>query len=1020
MQLVAILIVILQNKRTINIEILMKSNNSTSSIYKRILESRKYYFHDTAFDTLMQKRIRRVLLISSNYDAFMLEEDGRIDEQIFNEYVSQNLRQPPEFIKAATAQHALRVLQEDDIDLVISMLSISDMPAVELAKEIKEIYPEKPLVILTQMNREVNLMLKTEDLSAVDYVFAWLGDTNLLVAIIKLIEDKMNVEHDVKEVGVQTILLVEDSIRFYSIYLPEIYRIIFKQSQSFVDEAVNKHQKMLRMRGRPKILLATNYDDAIELYKEYRLNMLGVISDITYKKDGVTTEMAGIELTKVLRKDNPYLAILLQSSEKKFEAYAEKLKVGFIHKASKNLSRKLRRYLKESLAFGDFIFVDPITNEEIGKASNLRELQTKILEIPDEVINHHAINNSFSRWLTARSLFQIAQLFGPVSADEFDSSDDLRNFMFNVISSYRHTKGRGVIAKFDKEKFDDYLMFSRIGDGSIGGKARGLAFIDSLIKKDVLSESYDDVLVTIPRTVVICTDIFDEFMDEDDLYEAAFSTELSDPEILEQFIKAELPERIIEDLKALIEVIKKPLAVRSSSLLEDSHYQPFAGVYSTYMIPFVEDKAVMLKLLVNAIKSVYASAYYKSSKSYMEATKNALDEEKMGIVIQEICGNYYDDKYYPTMSGVGRSINFYPIAPELAEDGIVNIALGLGKIIVEGEETLRFSPRYPKKILQLSSPSMALKNTQHSFYALDLSKEEFDPSCDEGVNLVKVRVRDAEKDSSMKYVSSTFDFQNNIIRHGTQYTGKKIITFAGPLQFETFPLAKIVDNILKVCQKEMNTPVEIEFACHLDVAPGEPRVFSFLQLRPIVESQDKDRVIIDKDKIDNALIYSETALGNGQEDNIFNLIYVKPEVFDASKTAIIAERINAINQKMIKEDKNYILVGPGRWGSSDPWLGIPVNWSQISMAKLIIESGLENFRIDPSQGTHFFQNLTSFRVGYFTINPFQGEGLYDTDFLDSKPAIYEDEFIRHIEFKKPLVYKIDGKSNMGIVLKPED
>ena len=802
--------------------------------------------------------------------------------------------------------------------------------------------------------------------------------------------------------------------------MPEIYRIIFKQSQTFVDEAVNQHQKMLRMRGRPKILLATNYEEAISIYKEYSMNILGVISDISYNRGGKKDPKAGIRLTNYLRKDNPYLAILLQSSELKNEKFAKELNVGFIYKFTRNLPRRIRTYLKESLAFGDFIFKNPKTLEEVDRASNLRELQYKILNLPDDVIEYHSRKNSFSRWLTARSLFQIAQLFRPVSIDEFDSYDDLRNYMFTVISSYRQTKGRGVIAKFDKDKFDGYLMFSRIGDGSIGGKARGLAFIDSLIKKDILTHHYKDVLVTIPRTVVVSTDVFDEFMEEQDLYDTAFSTDLTDEEILKRFVEAKLPDRIIDDLKALIEVIRKPLAVRSSSVLEDSHYQPFAGIYSTYMIPSVEDKKKMLKLLSNAIKSVYASVYYASSKSYMEATKNSLEEEKMGIVIQEICGKYYGDRYYPTISGVARSINFYPIAPELPRDGIANIAMGLGKTIVDGGVSLRFSPKYPKKILQLSSPDMALKGTQKQFYALDLSKEEFDPSCDEGVNLIKLRTKDAENDSSMKYIASTYDYQNNTIRHGTHYDGKKIITFAGPLQFDTFPLAEIVASILKTCQKEMNTPVEIEFACHLDVAPGEPRIFSFLQLRPIVENIDKQQVRIDKVDKDDIIIYSESALGNGEENNIYDIIYVKPEVFDASKTLLIAEKIDALNKKMIKTNTNYILIGPGRWGSSDPWLGVPVKWSQISMAKLIIESGLKDFRIDPSQGTHFFQNLTSFRVGYFTINPYQNDGFYDSAYLDEQKAVYEDDFIRHIKFSKPVVYKIDGKRNRGIVCKVKE
>ncbi|MBN2667859.1 MAG: phosphoenolpyruvate synthase [Bacteroidales bacterium] len=995
-------------------------SKSGSSIYRRILESRKYYFHDTAFDTLMQNRINKVLLISSNYDAFMLEEDGRIDEQIFNEYVSLNLRHPPIFVRATTAQEAFRTLKEDQIDLVISMLSISDMAAFDLAKKIKQIYPNKPIVVLTQMSREVSMLLNTEDFSAVDYVFSWLGNSNILLAIIKLIEDKMNVDHDVKEVGVQTILLVEDSIRFYSIYLPEIYRIIFKQALTFMEEAVNQHQKMLRMRGRPKILLARSYEEAIQIYKNYSMNILGVISDISYKRNGEKDPLAGIKLTHFLRKDNPYLAILLQSSEIRNEKYAHELNVGFLYKYSKNLSGKLRRYLKDSLAFGDFVFKDPKTMEEIDRASNLRELQKKILTLPDEVIDYHSRKNSFSRWLNARSLFQIAQLFRPLSVEEFDSYDDLRHYMFNVIASYRQTKGRGVIAKFDKALFDDYLMFSRIGEGSIGGKARGLAFIDSLIKRNKIIDHVDDVLITIPRTVVISTDIFDEFMEMHDLYDTAFSTTLSDEEILKQFVNASLPTRIHDDLKALIEVVKKPLAVRSSSVLEDSHYQPFAGIYTTYMLPHTSNKTTMLKLLANAIKSVYASVYYASSKAYMEATKNSLEEEKMGIVIQEVCGEHYGDWYYPTLSGVARSVNFYPMGPEKPSEGVANVALGLGKTIVDGEVSLRFSPKYPKKVLQLSSPEMALRDTQKNFYALDLSKVDYDPSCDEAVNLVKLSIRDAEKGTALKHISSTYDLKNNVIKHGTHHEGKKLITFAGPLQFDTFPLAKIVSSLLETCQKEMNTPVEIEFAANLDVKKGDPKVFSFLQVRPIVESQDSINVKIEEEEIEKALIYSQSALGNGVDESVYDIIYVKPEVFDASKTKLIAEKINAINQQMSQQNRNYILVGPGRWGSSDPWLGVPVKWAQISMAKLIIESGLKDYRIDPSQGTHFFQNLTSFRVGYFTLNPYTNEGRYDTQFLNEKSSVYEDEYIRQVRFRKPIVFKIDGKTNKGIVLKPED
>ncbi len=991
--------------------------NKNHSIYKRISDSKKYYFQDTAFDTLMQKRIDKVLIISSHYDAFMLEEDGRIEEQIFNEYIALNLRHPPVFVQATSAQKALEILETEEIDLVISMLNISHTDTLDLSKKIKEMYPEKPLVLLTQMSREVSMRLESEDFSFVDYVFAWLGDANLLLAIIKLIEDKMNVEHDVKEVGVQTILLVEDSIRFYSIYLTEIYRIIFKQAQLFVDEGLNQHQKMLRMRGRPKILLATNYNEAIEIYNKYNLNMLGVISDMSYNKDGQRDDLAGISLIQYLRKSNPFLAILLQSSDLENQKYAEEFNVGFIHKYTKNLPRKIRNYLKESLAFGDFIFRDPDTGEEIARAQNLRCLQKQLVNIPAHIIEHYSRKNSFSRWLTARSLFQIARLFRPISVDEFDDIEEIREYMLKVIASYRQAKGRGVIAKFDKQDFDDYTMFSRIGDGSIGGKARGLAFIDSLIKRHFLIDHLDDVIISIPRTVVVSTDVFDEFMEQSDLYEVAFSPDLSDDEILEQFVSKRLPDRILDDLNALIECTRTPLAVRSSSVLEDSHYQPFAGIYSTYMIPVVEDKSQMLRLLTNAIKSVYASVYYQSSKAYMEATKNSIEEEKMGIVIQEVCGQDYGDTFYPTISGVARSVNFYPIEPEKHEDGVANIAFGLGKTIVDGGESVRFSPKYPKKILQLSSPDMALKSAQKTFYALDLSKKEYNPSCDEGVNLVKLDVKEAENHSSLKYVASTYDYQNNMIKPGIYHEGKKIVTFSALLEYESFPLAKILTSLLEVCEKEMNTPVEIEFACNLDVPRDEPKVFNFLQLRPIVDTQDTQKVDVEDLDKDKTILYAEAALGNGIDNTVSDIIYVKPESFNPADTKIIAEKIRQRNALMVSQEENYILIGPGRWGSSDPWLGVPVPWSHISGAKLIAESGLKDYRIDPSQGTHFFQNLTSFRVGYLTLNPDINDGFYDCDYLNQQEAIYEDEYIRHIHFDEPLVYKIDGKNQKAVLYK---
>ncbi len=986
---------------------------------KTSINAKKFYFSDISFSNLMMKRIYHVLLISSAYDAFLLEEDGRIDEQIFNEYVSLNLRYPPQFIIANSEKEAFAKLNEGNIDLIITMLSAEEQDTFDLAEKIKEKYTAIPIVVLTPFSREVSIKVNQEDLSTIDYIFSWLGDAELLLAIIKLIEDKMNVEHDVETVGVQTIILVEDSIRFYSSYLPNIYKIIFKQSKAFMTEGLNDHKKMLRMRGRPKILLATNYEEAIYLYKKYKHNLLGIISDISYNRKGVKDKTAGVRLCKKIKNDNKFVPILLQSSETENNKIAKKLKVGFLNKNSKTLSHELRNFIKKYFSFGDFVFICPDTSKEVARASDLKALQEIIFQIPDKSLLYHIERNHFSKWLRARALFPLAELFMDVTLDDFDEFDDVKRFLFDAIASFRLNKARGVIADFKRDSFDEYSIFTRIGDGSLGGKARGLAFLDTLIKRNKLYDKYDEVVITIPRTLVLCTDVFDEFMEDNELYKIAL-TEKNDEVILKKFVKARLPMRIHEDLFKFISVVNNPIAIRSSSLLEDSHYQPFAGIYNTYMIPnVITDEKLMSEMLCNAIKCVYASAFYKDSKAYMTATANIIDEEKMGIVLQEVTGKQSGEKFYPVISGVARSINFYPIEPEKPENGIANIALGLGKYIVDGGVTLRFSPKYPKKVLQISTPEMALRETQKHFYALDLCASNFKPSIDDSINILKLKISEAEKDKSLKHIASTFDFNNNIIRDGVNYDGKKLITFSNILKHDTFPLAKIIEDILEIGQEEMGKPVEIEFAVDMNSTSEIKKVFNILQIRPIVANNQT----IDEDLSEipdkSLILSSDSALGNGIIDDIFDFVYVKPESFNAAKNNEIVEMISKINEQFIEEQKNYILVGPGRWGSSDPWLGIPVRWAQISAARIIVESGLENYRIDPSQGTHFFQNLIAFRVGYFTINPFMKDGFYDLDYLEGFDAIYEDDFIRHIRFKNPIVVKIDGQKNKGVIFKPE-
>ncbi len=977
----------------------------------------KHSFAETAFEQLLKRRIFNILLVCSKYDAFLLEEDGRIEEQIFEEYINLNLRYPPKFIQVTSANEAFDVLSTKPIDLIVTMLNVEGMDTFSLAKKIKSEYPHKPIVVLTPFSREVSLKLKREDLSAIDYVFSWLGNASIMLAIIKLIEDTMNAEHDIMKVGVQAIILVEDSIRYYSAYLPSLFKIVLTQSEQFMTEGLNEHQKMLRMRGRPKVLLARNYEQAELLYKKYKHNLLGVITDMSYPHNGTMDMQAGVNLIDMVKADNPYLPILLQSSDNSNQLIANQLKVGFIHKYSKTLSIELHNFVVKYFAFGDFIFTEPTTGQEIIRAKDLKSLQEIIFQVPDHSLQYHITRNHFTKWLTARALFPIADIFKNIAAEDFENTDQVRNFIVDTIDGYRQSKGRGIIAKFYPDSYDKYQIFSRIGDGSLGGKGRGLAFIDQVIKHNNLMHKFDNIVVSIPRTVVICTDVFEEFMELNNLFPIALSN-ADNNEILEHFLKASLPVQINDDLCALIAVAQNPFAIRSSSLLEDSHYQPFAGIYSTYMVPNVKGNTTqMLEYLSQAIKCIYASVYYKESKAYMKATHNAIGEERMAIVLQEVTGSAHGEKFYPNLSGVARSLNFYPIEPEKTDDGIANIALGLGKHVVEGKPSLRFSPKYPKKLLQLSTPEMAIKETQKTFYALDLNPSSFKPSTNDGANILELSIKDAIADGTLEACGSTYDFENQRISDG--YTGKgvPIVSFAPILKHKLFPLPEILQNILKIGQLEMNNPVEIEFAVNLNTPVDKPKIFSMLQIRPIAQNRDIINADFDSLKKSDMVLYSPSALGNGIINNVFDIVYVKSDRFSPSKTHQIASELEQLNQTLSNNDRNYILIGPGRWGSSDSWLGVPVKWPQISSAKIIVEAGQNNYKIDPSQGTHFFQNLTSFRVGYITVNEYMDEGFIDYEYLSKLEACYETEMLRHVCLKNSLQIIIDGQKRIGVILK---
>ena len=977
------------------------------------LKLNQLYFKDTQFANLMTKRIFNVLLVANPYDAFMLEDDGRIDEKIFIEYMNLSLRYPPRFTQVSTPEETWKQLGNTMFDLVICMPGTDSSDTFDIARDIKAKYPHIPIVVLTPFSHGIRERMQHEDLSVFEYVFCWLGNTDLLVSIIKLIEDKMNLEHDIKEVGVQMIMLVEDSIRFYSSVLPNLYKFVLKQSQEFATEALNEHQRTLRMRGRPKIVLARSYEEAMHLYETFSNNVLGIISDARFPHDGEIDPLAGVKLLKEVRKHDPFIPLILQSSEEDNRKYADECKAVFIDKNSKKMNIDLREAVSENFGFGDFVFINPTTKEEVARVHNLKELQNIVFSIPADSFHYHISRNHVSRWLYSRAIFPVAEFLKQITWDSLQDLDAHRQIIFEAIVRYRKMKNQGVVAEFKRERFDRYSNFARIGEGSLGGKGRGLAFIDNMIKRHPDFDDFENATVAIPKTVVLCTDIFDEFMDSNRLYQLALS-DADDEVILRAFLRAKLPDRLVEDFFAFFDVVKSPIAIRSSSLLEDSHYQPFAGIYSTYMIPYMEDKYEMLRMLSDAIKGVYASVFYKDSKAYMQATSNVIDQEKMAVILQEVVGTQYGDRYYPAISGVARSINYYPINDELAEEGTVSLALGLGKYIVDGGLTLRVCPYHPNQVLQTSELEIALRETQTRFYALDLKNVGHNFSLDDGFNLLKLHIKDAEADGALNYIASTYDPYDMVIRDGIYPGGRKVITFANILQHDVFPLARLLQLAQKYGQGEMRRPVEIEFAVNFD-ANKKTGAFYLLQIRPMVDIKadlDEDLSLIPEDKI---ILKSENSLGHGVMNDICDIIYVKTDGYTASNNQLIAYEIEKLNKRFLDEGKHYVLVGPGRWGSSDTWLGIPVKWPNISAARVIVEAGLTNYRVDPSQGTHFFQNLTSFGVGYFTINAFMNDGIYNQDYLNSLPAVEETKFLRWVRFEKPLTVKMDGKKKIGVV-----
>ncbi len=978
----------------------------------------------------MQRRIANVLIVANPYDAFMLEDDGRVEEKIFSEYMKLGLRYPPSFTQVSTIEEADEALSVTQYDLVICMPGNVDNDAFDVAHAVKQMSPTTPCVVLTPFSHGISRRMQNLNLSIFDYIFCWLGNTELILSIIKLIEDRMNIANDVSEAGVKCVLLVEDSIRFYSSILPHLYKYILTQSLNFATEALNSQAEMLRMRGRPKVLLARNYEEAWSLYEKYKDNMLGVISDRRFDKDGKEDPEAGQKLLYNIREADEYLPLILQTSEPNITTTTKGIRI--LDKNSKKFNVDLRNTIAEHFGFGDFLFRNPDTNEVVCRVRNLKELQDNIFKIPENSMHYHVSRNHMSRWLAARAIFPVSEFLKHITWHKLQDVDKHRQIIFDAIVAYRHMKNFGVVAVFNKDRFDTYSHFARIGDGSLGGKGRGLAFLDNIVKNHEAFRKFPSAKVSIPKTVVLCTDLFDQFMDRNHLWEKALS-DASDAEILQDFLAAELPESLIEDFGTIIEATQKPLAIRSSSLLEDSHYQPFAGIYSTYMIPYSENREQMLRDLSNAVKGVYASVYYRDSKAYMTATQNVIDQEKMAVIIQEVVGQQFGERYYPNISGVLRSLNYYPVGDEKPEEGIASLALGLGKYIVDGGQSLRVSPYHPAQVMQMSELETALRQTQTQFYALPMKGNSPNFSTDDGYNIQKLMVSEANDDGSLQYIASTFDPYDQIIRPGIYEGGRKIISMNGVLEQRVFPLPELMQLSLQLGMEEMRRPVEIEMACNIH--PDKTGCYYLLQIRPIVDSKQE----LNEDLLETSdhlcLLRSHNSLGHGIIDGVRDIVYVKvDENYSASNNGLIADDVDAINETFLRSGENYILIGPGRWGSSDSWLGIPVKWSNLSAAKLIVEEILPNYYVDPSQGTHFFQNLTSLGVGYFTIdiyhdrhgNPVNNDNkhqyingeleILDRAYLDSLPVIKETKYVRHVRLPHSCTIKMDGMKQEGVVI----
>jgi CheY-like chemotaxis protein len=971
--------------------------------------------HQLDFKDLMNFRINRILLVSSLYDYYTLVEDGQLTEAVFNEYSELNLHYAPHITRVNSGEAALRLLESQDFDLVISMLRLGDMDLASFCGNLKRQHPDLPLVLLSFQSAEFDLYMKTADLSNFDNIFVWSGDRKLFLAIIKLLEDVRNAPVDCLEFGVRTILLVEDSPWFYSSYLPLIYAELITQVQDLIEEGKNFADKLLRQRARPKIFLATSYEEAAAIHRKYGSSMLGIISDMRFPKGGSKQDLAGLEFARAVRELHPELPILVQSSNTEMRLQLEQEGFSFVDKNSRMLLQSLSDFMKENFGFGDFIF-RTADGSEVTRARNLRELREKLRFVPDDSLLYHAARDHFSNWLKARTRFELSNRLKPVKVSQFERVDDLRSYLLRAISDHLIQDQKGVITDFTRSEYDGEDTFLRIGSGSLGGKGRGLAFTDNLLRKYLSPDYFPGVRVSIPRTIVLGTDVFAQFMEENDLLPLAVQN-VSDGEILRAFLAAALPATVIGDIRAILGKARFPIAVRSSSLLEDAMYQPFAGIYATIMIPNSSpDPSVRFHNLTQAIKYVFASTYFRQAKNYIEATSNRIEEERMAVIVQEMVGERHGQYFYPHISGVARSFNYYPFGKATQKDGVVNLALGLGKTIVEGGTSLQYSPAYPTVYPQFGTTRDLFHNSQLKFFALDLESDIIRKYPQEDQHLVELDLADAERHGTLTYSASTYVGQDDRLYEGINRSGPRVLTFAPLLKSEVIPLNQAIRLLVSICETAVNCPVEIEFAVRLGTDAPTPAEFSFLQLRPMVKQEGNFRV--DLDTLDDAriLFQSEQTLGNGSK-RLRDVIYIKPESFDAMKTRQMVREISEINHELLAAHRPYLLIGPGRWGSSDPSLGIPVGFGDISGATAIVETSLPNMIIDPSQGSHFFQNLTSFRITYFTLRHYNEAHSIDWKWLEALPAVAETGFLRHVVADEDMEIIVDGQSGQGVALK---